>query len=144
MQRPSLHNRWEGYLGERTEGSKPIFSVKRSSIIGRSGVTVEAYQNPGEEYFIEGSYAQRCCTIYDTNTREVMTEIKRKVDLSSKVTLGKDVFALHIKPGFDAAFAMGLVLVLDQISSEGLVDALTNSESDGSHGSNSGYRNEFA
>ncbi|KAL2928087.1 Protein LURP-one-related 12 [Bienertia sinuspersici] len=134
--RPSLHNRWEGYLGERIEGSKPIFSVKRSSIIGRSGVAVEAYQNPGEEYHIEGSYTQRCCTIYDNSTRQIMAEIRRKVDVSSNVMLGKDVFALHIKPGFDAAFAMGLVLVLDQISSDGIVDAITSSESDGSHASN--------
>ncbi|XP_021731825.1 protein LURP-one-related 12-like [Chenopodium quinoa] len=133
--RPSLHNRWEGYTGERTEGSKPIFSVKRSSIIGRSGVTVEGYQNPGEEYLIDGSFTQRSCTIYDATTREVMAEIRRKVDASSNVVLGKDVFSLLVKPGFDAAFAMGLVLVLDQINSEGLVDAIASSESDGSNGS---------
>lgn len=96
---------------------------------------METYQNPGEEYHIEGSFAQRCCTMYDT-TREVMAEIRRKVDASSNVVLGKDVFSLLIKPGFDAAFAMGLVLVLDQISADdGLVDSTAGSESDGSQGS---------
>ncbi|KAL2928102.1 Protein LURP-one-related 5 [Bienertia sinuspersici] len=65
-----------------------------------------------------------------------MAEVRRKVDVSSNVMLGKDVFALHVKPGFDAAFAMGLVLVLDQISSDGIVDAIISSESDGSHASN--------
>lgn len=129
--RPSLHNRWEGYLGERKEqGSKPIFSVRRSSIIGRSGVTVEMYSNPGEEYQIEGSFSQRSCTIYDAVTREVMAEIRRKVDASANVMLGKDVFSLLLKPGFDAAFAMGLVLVLDQISSDGLVEAFSSGESE--------------
>ncbi|KAK9690388.1 hypothetical protein RND81_09G124200 [Saponaria officinalis] len=122
--RPSLHNRWEGYLGERTEGAKPIFSVKRSSIIGRSGVTVEMYEHPGEEYQIEGSFAHRSCTIYDSTSREVMAEIRRKVDASANVVLGKDVFSLLVKPGFDAAFAMGLVLVLDQIDTDGFVDVL--------------------
>ncbi|XP_074312643.1 protein LURP-one-related 5-like [Silene latifolia] len=122
--RPSLHNRWEGYLGERTEGSKPIFSVKRASIIGRSGVTVEMYENAGEEYQIEGSFTHRSCTIYDASSREVMGEIRRKVDASANVVLGKDVFSLIVKPGFDAAFAMGLVLVLDQINTEGLADVL--------------------
>ncbi|GAB4850075.1 hypothetical protein Ancab_029373 [Ancistrocladus abbreviatus] len=113
--RPSLHQRWEGYLGERNEGSKPIFSVKRSSLIGRGGMTVEMYNNPGEEYQIEGSFPHRCCTIYHCGKKEVVAEIKRKVDSSSQVVLGKDVFLLCLRPGFDGAFAMGLVLILDQI-----------------------------
>ncbi|GMH03630.1 hypothetical protein Nepgr_005469 [Nepenthes gracilis] len=115
--RPSLHHRWEGYLGERNEGSKPTFSVKRSSIIGGSGVTVEMYNDQGEEYQIEGSFRQRSCTFYGVGNgrREVVAEIRRKVDASTNVVLGKDVFLLSLKSGFDAAFAMGLVLVLDQI-----------------------------
>lgn len=99
------------------EGQKPIFSVRRSSIIGRSNVTVEVYQNPGEEYQIEGNFAQRCCTIFNT-MKESVAEIRRKVDASTHVMLGKDVFSLCLKPGFDGAFAMGLVLVLDQINGE--------------------------
>ncbi|XP_052165187.1 protein LURP-one-related 12-like [Oryza glaberrima] len=41
--RPSLHQRWEGYLGARTDGEKPIFSARRSSILGggASGAVVE-------------------------------------------------------------------------------------------------------
>uniref|UniRef100_A0A5B7ANG9 Uncharacterized protein n=1 Tax=Davidia involucrata TaxID=16924 RepID=A0A5B7ANG9_DAVIN len=112
--RPSLHHRWEGFLGEKTEGKKPIFSVRRSSIIGRSSVTVDVFGNPGEEYQIEGSFEQRCCTIFDAE-KESVAEITRKVDDSAHVVLGKDVFCLFLKPGFDGAFAMGLVLVLDQI-----------------------------
>lgn len=112
-----MHQRWEGFLGERTDGQKPIFSVKRSSIIGRSAVTVEVYGMPGEEYQIEGSFAQRCCTIFNAR-KEIVAEIRRKVDASTNVVLGKDVFSLCLKPGFDGAFAMGLVLVLDQITGE--------------------------
>ncbi|KAL9232015.1 hypothetical protein vseg_007165 [Gypsophila vaccaria] len=119
---PSLHNRWEGYVGERTGKLKPVFSVKRSSIIGRSEVTVEMYDNQDEEYQIDGSFANRSCTIYDANSREVVVEIRRKVDISSNVVMGKDAFSILIKPGFDYAFAMGLVLVLDQINAEGLSD----------------------
>lgn len=124
--RPSLHNRWEGYQGERKEGAKPIFSVKRLWMIGRSGLTVEIYQNPGEEYQIEGSFSQRSCTIYDSATKEVMAEIRRKVDVSANIILGKDVFSLLLKPGFDAAFAMALVLVLDQVSGsdDGFIDVI--------------------
>ncbi|KAF3948264.1 hypothetical protein ACB098_05G066000 [Castanea mollissima] len=115
--RPSLHQRWEGFEGERSDGQKPIFSVRRSSIIGRSSVSVEVYNNPGEEYQIEGSFAQRCCTIFNAG-KETVAEIRRKVDASTNVVLGKDVFSICLKPGFDGAFAMGLVLVLDQINGD--------------------------
>ncbi|RZC62029.1 hypothetical protein C5167_023768 [Papaver somniferum] len=119
--RPSLHHRWEGYVGERSEGQKPIFSVKRSSIIGKSSVTVEVYNHHDhvEEYQVDGLFSQRCCTFYNTSSvmsKEVVAEVKRKVDAANNVLLGKDVFTLCVKPGFDAAFAMGLVLVLDQIN----------------------------
>lgn len=51
----------------------------------------------------------------DNSSRDPVVEIKRKVDPSTNVMLGKDVFLLCLKPGFDSAFAMGLVLILDQI-----------------------------
>ncbi|KAJ0514409.1 putative tubby-like protein [Helianthus annuus] len=115
--RPSLHQRWEGFLGDGWEGKKPIFSVRRSSIIGRSNMTVELFGERTEEYQIEGQFANRNCTIYDS-AKETMAEIRRKVDATTNVTLGKDVFLLTLKPGFDGAFAMGLVLVLDQINGD--------------------------
>ncbi|KAL2463072.1 Protein LURP-one-related 12 [Forsythia ovata] len=119
--RPSLHQRWEGFVGERMEGEKPIFSVRRSSIIGRCNVEVEVYTNPVEEYQIEGSFANRQCTIFNAE-KEIVAEIRRKVDASTNVILGKDVFLLSVKPGFDGAFGMGLVLVLDQIDGDDLPD----------------------
>jgi len=51
----------------------------------------------------------------DNSCRDPVVEIKRKVDPSTNVMLGKDVFLLCLKPGFDSAFAMGLVLILDQM-----------------------------
>jgi uncharacterized protein YxjI len=115
--RPSLHQRWEGFKGERIDGDKPTFSVKRSSMIGRShsGVTVEMYNNSSEEYHIEGCFSQRCCTVFNM-MKETVAEIHRKVDPTTGVMLGKEVLTLCVKPGFDAAFAMGFVLILDQIS----------------------------
>ncbi|KAJ7951903.1 Protein LURP-one-related like [Quillaja saponaria] len=119
--RPSLHQRWEGFQGEGIDGTKPMFSVRRSSIIGRSTVTVEVNNNPGEDYQVEGSFAKHCCTILNAN-RESVAEIRRKVDASTSVMLGNDVFSLTLKPGFDGAFAMGLVLVLDQINADDFVN----------------------
>lgn len=105
------------------DGQKPIFSVRRSSIIGRSSVTVEVYKGPdgSKEFQIEGSFSNRCCTVYSSD-RETVAEIKRKVAPPANVVLGKDVFCLCLKPGFDGAFAMGLVLVLDQINGRDAVD----------------------
>ncbi|KAL3633050.1 hypothetical protein CASFOL_026034 [Castilleja foliolosa] len=112
--RPSLHQRWEGFAGEGTDGTKPLFSVRRSSMLGRPGMTVEVY-NAGEEYYqIEGSFACRNCTILNAE-KEAVAEIHRKVDATANLVLGKEVFVLTLKPGFDGAFAMGMVLVLDQI-----------------------------
>ena len=35
--RPSLHQRWEGFLGARADGQKSLFSARRSSILGGAG-----------------------------------------------------------------------------------------------------------
>lgn len=107
-------------MGEKAEHPDPIFSIRRSSIIRRSSLVVEVYGDPDEEYQIEGSFPQRCCTIYKTyleksSSRDPAAEIKRKMDPSTNVMLGKDVFLLLLKPGFDSALAMGLVLILDQM-----------------------------
>ncbi|XP_020598584.1 protein LURP-one-related 5 [Phalaenopsis equestris] len=126
--RPSLHNRWEGFLGERAEGQKPLFTVRRSSIFGgdRAGVTVEVHGGSGAgegvtDYRVEGSFAARCCRVIyagegeGEEEGEVVAEIKRKVDPCAHVILGRDVFCLSLRPRVDAAFVMGLVIVLDRI-----------------------------
>ncbi|CAI0376330.1 unnamed protein product [Linum tenue] len=136
--KPSLHNRWEGFLGEggsnhgassAADGEStaigPIFTVFKSSIIGQSSLMVELYNDSGEEYQIEGSYVHRSCTVYyssaaGSTAKEPAAEIKRKVDPTTGVTLGRDVFWLCLRPGFDGAFAMGLVLVLDQMTGDRL------------------------
>ncbi|KAL6968211.1 hypothetical protein U1Q18_034012 [Sarracenia purpurea var. burkii] len=45
---------------EKGEGQKPIFSVRRSSIIGWTSGTVEVYDDPVEEYQVKGSFVHRC------------------------------------------------------------------------------------
>ncbi|KAF7806407.1 protein LURP-one-related 5-like [Senna tora] len=108
----------------------------RSSIIGRSSVLVQLHRDPTEEYQIEGSYSQRCCKIYnspsDHSARQCVAEIKRKVDPATNVMLGKDVFWLSLQPGFDGAFAMGLILILDQMFGDDYDDDLGLTPSDSS------------
>lgn len=113
----SLHQRWEGFLGEKKEQQEPFFSIFKTSIIGQFEVVAELHRHPKEEYHIEGSFGHRSCSIYRShNIKELVAEIKRKVDPDTNMMLGKDVFMLCLKPGIDSAIVMSLVLVLDHMS----------------------------
>jgi len=48
----------------------------------------------------------------------MVAQIKLKVDPIRDIEFGRDVFSLVVKAGFDAAFAMGLVLALDRINGD--------------------------
>ncbi|CAD6236564.1 unnamed protein product [Miscanthus lutarioriparius] len=141
--RPSLHHRWEGFLGARADGQKALFSARRPSILGgaAAGAVIELLQPPlpsssppavaaaPELLRVDGSFPRRCCRVVAAPRAEgekakVVAEIRRKVDEGARVVMGRDVFVLRVSPGFDAAFAMGIVLVLDQIAGdEASVDA---------------------
>ena len=132
--RPSLHQRWEGFLGARADGQKPLFSARRSSILGgaAAGAVVELLPPPSSSsppgaapvlLRVDGSFARRCCRVVAAPRAEgekakLVAEIRRKVDEGTRVVMGRDVFVLKVSPGFDAAFAMGIVLVLDQIAGD--------------------------
>jgi uncharacterized protein YxjI len=127
--RPSLHQRWEGFLGARADGQKPLFSARRPSILGgaAAGAIVELLPPPlsssPELLRVDGSFARRCCRVVAAPKAEgekakLVAEIKRKVDEGTRVVMGRDVFVLKVSPGFDAALAMGIVLVLDQIAGD--------------------------
>ncbi|KAG8055251.1 hypothetical protein GUJ93_ZPchr0001g30087 [Zizania palustris] len=132
--RPSLHQRWEGFLGARADGQKPLFSARRSSILGgaAAGAIVEllaplstssSCAHAAAELRVDGSFPRRCCRLVLPNAESgageaVVAEIRRKVDEGARVVMGRDVFVLRVSAGFDAAFAMGIVLVLDQIAGD--------------------------
>ncbi|XP_021741756.1 protein LURP-one-related 12-like [Chenopodium quinoa] len=129
--RPTLHHRWEGFLGEKSNDQQqlqPIFNIWKSTLIGRSSLNVEINGGSHAKYQIEGCFSERSCTIYhvtssdhgDALTESVAT-IKRKVEPTRKIVLGRDVFSLVLKAGYDAAFVMGLVLALDRIDGDDVV-----------------------
>ncbi|KAJ1263591.1 hypothetical protein BS78_09G197500 [Paspalum vaginatum] len=139
--RPSLHNRWEGFLGDGAAAhghQKPLFSARRSSILGHgtgaAAVLVDLHA-PGAagEFRVDGSFPRRCCRLVasakawapaadgEEEKEEddvVVAEVRRKVDEAAHVVMGRDVFVLWVRAGFDAAFAMGVVLVLDRITGD--------------------------
>uniref|UniRef100_A0ACD5W3A8 Uncharacterized protein n=1 Tax=Avena sativa TaxID=4498 RepID=A0ACD5W3A8_AVESA len=125
--RPSLHQRWEGFLGVRADGQRPLFSARRPSILGGAGRgAVIELSASAAELRVEGSFGRRCCRVVakggEDGEETVVAEIRRKVDAGARVVMGRDVFVLRVGPGFDAAFAMGIVLVLDQIAGDEAYD----------------------
>lgn len=87
----------------------------------QSGQNILAYvyygaSNKRYAYTVEGSYANRSCKVFD-ESRRVVAEIKRKEAAIGGISFGVEVFMLIVQPGFDPAFAMALVLLLDQMFS---------------------------
>eukprot|EP01018_Ginkgo_biloba_P006450 Gb_00432 [translate_table: standard] len=99
------------------EGQKPIFRVKRSSIFkSKTSVDVFMESNRGEkdfDYRIKGHYKERSCTVY-TATKTIAAEGK----LTAEEALSKDVLIVAVRPGFDQAFIMALIAVLNQMAGE--------------------------
>lgn len=110
----------------------PIFSVRKNANIlshnkcvaqvstVREGVGNKYTRHDDDEaqrpvYEIEGSFSRRCCGVFDDTGRKV-AEIKQKEAPVKGVALGMDIFNLVIQPGLiDPAFAMAIVILLDQM-----------------------------
>ncbi|XP_058110810.1 protein LURP-one-related 8-like [Magnolia sinica] len=112
----SFGDHWLVFDGEETVN--PRFSVKKNVNILKSSslahVTLGSGASPKHViYHVEGSYSQRCCTVYD-DKRYRMAEIKRKEAVGGAV-FGLDVFRLIVQPEFDTAVAMSLVILLEQM-----------------------------
>ncbi|CAA6673256.1 unnamed protein product [Spirodela intermedia] len=116
--------RRKGYWGKGGRG--------RRSIVGNSaGIFVEVYGigGTGHRETIYDAHSEKGSTLGEAEegSAAVVAEIRRKVVssassaadvMSDSMVLGRDVFCLRLAPGFDAAFSMGLVLVLDQITGD--------------------------
>ncbi|XP_059072715.1 protein LURP-one-related 5 isoform X2 [Cryptomeria japonica] len=77
---PSLHQRWEGFLGDELDGQKPLFTVRKASILPMNEcvqvfMTCGFFWKPCSDYEIEGSFSQRCCTIFSTAPRIAAAEV---------------------------------------------------------------------
>ncbi|XP_057788815.1 protein LURP-one-related 8 [Salvia miltiorrhiza] len=113
----SLGDTWLIFDGETAEN--PRYTVRKNVSLLNSRCLAHVFQKKSVPiYLIEGSYARRCCSVYDEKRRRV-AEIKQKEASVTGVAFGKDVFRLEVQPGFDAAVAMGMVILLDQMYGSG-------------------------
>ncbi|XP_071716910.1 protein LURP-one-related 8-like [Rutidosis leptorrhynchoides] len=118
--RLSLPDSWLVYDGEnkvnpRFSATKHVNFLNTKSLAHVS-TTIGSPKNGNKKniaYEIEGSYAQRCCVVYDDKRRRV-AEIKRKEAVRG-VALGGDVFCLVVQPEIDPTIAMTLIVLLDQM-----------------------------
>ncbi|KAK7406085.1 hypothetical protein VNO78_07702 [Psophocarpus tetragonolobus] len=100
----------------------PICCVRKHVNILHANTNVQAYVYRGVSrsdkrcvaFTIEGSYSHRTCKVLD-ECRRVVAEIKRKEANTKNVSFGIEIFQLIVHPAFDPAFAMALVLLLDQM-----------------------------
>ncbi|KAJ7952240.1 Protein LURP-one-related like [Quillaja saponaria] len=118
-------NVYEGEMGNHCKATKsskaPSCWVRKKVNIFHSNPNVLAYvyreaSDKQYAYVIQGSYAHRSCKVLDESKR-VLAEIKRKEAMTGGISFGIEVFQLVVHPEFDAGFAMGLVLLLDQMFS---------------------------
>lgn len=107
----SLGDKWLVSDGESAEN--PRFAVWKPvnllSSRNLAQVTACDSNKNAAAYQIEGSYVQRCVTVWDGDRRRVEAEIRQKEGV------GADVFRLVVRAGMDNTFAMALVIVLDQM-----------------------------
>lgn len=114
MQRFTVTDQWNIYKGEATAAARPVFSARKHVALVRSkSLAHVVHCGVGGEfaealYDVEGSFAQRSCVVYD-ETHKPVAEIQRKE------AVGSDVFRLVVQPGFDAALAMTIVILLERM-----------------------------
>ncbi|KAH9314013.1 hypothetical protein KI387_022640 [Taxus chinensis] len=116
----SVCNRWDGFCGEKCDGQKPIFSVRKSLIFNKNEVAEVFVGSKAKkkrpDYKVEGTYRERYCRIY-SGSNTIVAEVKRKFG-TCNVMLSKDVFSVVVNAGSDQAFIMGLIVILDQMTGE--------------------------
>lgn len=131
MQKPGILDRWliyEGEVGDDSirSGKKPFCCVRKQINVLRNARSKkslayvsgrESGSSQSRAFVIEGSYMGRSCEVVEEETREVVAEVRRKEETVRGVSFGLEVFVLVVQPGFDAGFAMALVLLLDQMFS---------------------------
>ncbi|KAJ4951865.1 hypothetical protein NE237_028697 [Protea cynaroides] len=123
----SFVDNWLVFEGEAEKsggkGKKPIYWVRKHvNLLLQSNPNVLANvfrgsdtPEKGSAFVIQGSYERRSCQVIDGLSRQIVAEIKRKDASIQGISFGLDVFLLIVRPGFESAFAMSLVLIVDQM-----------------------------
>ncbi|GJN07134.1 hypothetical protein PR202_ga24936 [Eleusine coracana subsp. coracana] len=90
-----------------------------TSAVASGGLSCKHQAVIAPSFQIEGSFWRRNCKIIrGSDGKEVARISRKKAGVASRpavTTLGDDVFSLVVRPGFDAAMIMAMVVVMDRI-----------------------------
>lgn len=100
-------DQWLVFPGEEKR-VPPLYAVKRGGSKSMAHVAACGGDVGAGRYEVEGSYARRCCVVYDEQRRAV-------AEVRPKEAVGTDVFRMVVRPGMDVSLAMAIVLALDQM-----------------------------
>ncbi|XP_072980348.1 protein LURP-one-related 6 [Typha angustifolia] len=117
VQALSTHNRWNGYSMDYQETNKLIFSFSepKPCFAARSAIRIRVEprsRNKDWDFEVNGSFADKICTIID-HSRNVVAQVGVKELIGSK-----DFYHVVVQPGYDQAFVVGVIAVLDNIHGE--------------------------
>ncbi|CAL5076315.1 unnamed protein product [Urochloa decumbens] len=118
----SMHDTWKVFRGDSSSSRDLLFTVKRTSVFQlKTSMGVFLAGNTAEQvcdFKIKGSYFERTCAFYRGNSDTMIAQMKRKFTVSN-VLLGKDTFCVTVFPNVDYVFIAALVVILDEVHSEG-------------------------
>ncbi|KAJ6848355.1 protein LURP-one-related 6-like [Iris pallida] len=121
LQALSAHNRWRGYLMEFGRPSKPVFSLREPRQLAVSShrikISVEPKGRNGDwDYAVEGSFDEKAFSIADRKGN-VVAKVGSGEEKAA-VAASKDFYRVVVQPGYDQAFVVGVIAVLDNIHGE--------------------------
>ncbi|OAY66686.1 Protein LURP-one-related 6 [Ananas comosus] len=117
VQALSIYNHWRGYLMDYDEPSKLVFSLldPKSPLAMKNAVRILVEPKgrvKGWDLEVVGSFVERACTIKDRRGN-VVAQMGAK-DMMTR----KDIYYVVMQPGYDQAFVIGVVAILDNIHGE--------------------------
>ncbi|XP_072980085.1 protein LURP-one-related 6-like [Typha angustifolia] len=117
VQAISIQNQWKGYLMDYNRPDKLVFSLyDPKSFLAMKNViriSLELKGNKkGWDFEVTGSFHERACTIKDRRGK-VVAQVEMKEMMASK-----DFYKVVVQPGYDQAFVIGVIAILDNIHGE--------------------------
>ncbi|XP_010911020.2 protein LURP-one-related 6 [Elaeis guineensis] len=117
VQALSAHNLWNSYVMDYEEPSKLVFSLRepKSRLLRNGSIKISTDTNGRNKdwgFEVKGSFIKRACTINDRRGNVVA-----QVGLMEMMA-NKDFYHVVVQPGYDQAFVIGVIAILDNIHGE--------------------------
>ncbi|CAD6260749.1 unnamed protein product [Miscanthus lutarioriparius] len=117
VQALSTRNKWNGYSIDYQGKNKLVFSLTDPKSCTAQGAPIRIHIEPKRncknwDFEIGGSFADRDCTIVDC-TRKIVAQMGMK-----ELIGGKDFYHVEVQSGYDQAFIIGVMAILDSIHGE--------------------------